>query len=53
MPSPAPTGRAALGSYRGNVGRMAEADEQTAALVFPASDAASDINGLILAFGNG
>lgn len=37
-----------LGGYMSNVGRIADADEVAAAIVFLASDAASDINGAIL-----
>ena len=37
-----------LGGYMSNVGRIAEADEVAAAIVFLASDAASDITGVIL-----
>lgn len=37
-----------VGSYMSNVGRMAEADEVAAAIVFLASDAASDITGVVL-----
>jgi NAD(P)-dependent dehydrogenase (short-subunit alcohol dehydrogenase family) len=36
-----------------NVGRVAEADEQAAVIVFLASDAASNINGVILPVDNG
>ncbi|MEU9896719.1 SDR family NAD(P)-dependent oxidoreductase [Streptomyces phaeochromogenes] len=39
--------------YRGNIGRAADADEQAAAIVFLASDAASNINGVILPVDNG
>ncbi|MCX5398607.1 SDR family NAD(P)-dependent oxidoreductase [Streptomyces sp. NBC_00102] len=46
-------GPAVLGSYMGNVGKPASADEQAAAIVFLASDAASNINGVILAVDNG
>ncbi|MGW7613573.1 SDR family NAD(P)-dependent oxidoreductase [Streptomyces sp. NPDC054766] len=46
-------GPAALGAYMGNVGRPAEAEEQAAAIVFLASDAASNINGVILPVDNG
>lgn len=42
-----------IGAYMGNVGRAAEADEQAAAIVFLASDAASNINGVILPVDNG
>lgn len=37
-----------LGGYMSNVGRIAEADEVAAAILFLASDAASDVNGVIL-----
>jgi len=37
-----------LGGYMSNVGRIAEADEVAAAIVFLASDAASDITGVVL-----
>lgn len=36
-----------------NVGRIAEGDEQAAAIVFLASDAASDINGVVLPVDSG
>jgi NAD(P)-dependent dehydrogenase (short-subunit alcohol dehydrogenase family) len=36
-----------------NVGRVAEADEQAAAIVFLASEAASNINGAILPVDSG
>ncbi|GAA4855971.1 SDR family NAD(P)-dependent oxidoreductase [Saccharopolyspora rosea] len=39
--------------YAANIGRVAEADEQAAAIVFLASDAASNINGAILPVDNG
>ncbi len=42
-----------IGAYMGNVGRTASADEQAAAIVFLASDAASNINGVILPVDNG
>jgi NAD(P)-dependent dehydrogenase (short-subunit alcohol dehydrogenase family) len=47
------TGPTALFAYMGNVGRVASADEQAAAIVFLASDAASNINGVILPVDNG
>lgn len=50
---PAAHGPKALGPYMHNVGRLAEADEQAAAIVFLASDAASNINGVVLAVDNG
>lgn len=37
-----------LGGYMVNMGRMAEADEVAAAILFLASDAASDITGVVL-----
>jgi NAD(P)-dependent dehydrogenase (short-subunit alcohol dehydrogenase family) len=46
-------GPAVLGAYMGNIGRPAEAEEQAAAIVFLASDAASNINGVILPVDNG
>ncbi|MEU5658373.1 SDR family NAD(P)-dependent oxidoreductase [Streptomyces sp. NPDC047737] len=46
-------GPAALAPYMGNVGSPAAADEQAAAIVFLASDAASNINGAILPVDNG
>jgi NAD(P)-dependent dehydrogenase (short-subunit alcohol dehydrogenase family) len=50
---PTTHGPQALGPYMGNVGRVATADEQAAAIVFLASDAASNINGAILPVDNG
>ncbi|MEV6163926.1 SDR family NAD(P)-dependent oxidoreductase [Streptomyces sp. NPDC052052] len=41
-------GPATLGAYMGNVGRPAAAETQAAAILFLASDAASNINGTIL-----
>ncbi|MER6084518.1 glucose 1-dehydrogenase [Streptomyces sp. NPDC001833] len=46
-------GPAALGPYFGNVGQVSEPEEQAAAIVFLASDAASSINGAILPVDNG
>ena len=46
-------GASVIGAYTGNVGRVADADEQAAAIVFLASDAASNINGVILPVDNG
>ena len=46
-------GPRALGPYFGNVGRVSEPEEQAAAIVFLASDAASNINGVVLAVDNG
>jgi NAD(P)-dependent dehydrogenase (short-subunit alcohol dehydrogenase family) len=50
---PAGHGPTTLGPYMGNVGRIAEADEQAAVIVFLASDAASNLNGVILPVDNG
>jgi NAD(P)-dependent dehydrogenase (short-subunit alcohol dehydrogenase family) len=50
---PAAHGPRAVGAYMSNVGRVSEADEQAAAIVFLASDAASNINGVILPVDNG
>jgi NAD(P)-dependent dehydrogenase (short-subunit alcohol dehydrogenase family) len=46
-------GPAVLGAYRHNVGRVADPEEIAAAIVFLASDAASNINGVVLAVDNG
>ncbi|WP_024874377.1 SDR family NAD(P)-dependent oxidoreductase [Saccharomonospora piscinae] len=46
-------GPGVLGRYLGNLGRVADADEQAAAIVFLASDAASNINGVVLPVDNG
>ncbi|RDG35430.1 SDR family NAD(P)-dependent oxidoreductase [Streptomyces corynorhini] len=46
-------GPAALAPYFGLAGRVATADEQAAAIVFLASDAASNINGTVLPVDNG
>jgi NAD(P)-dependent dehydrogenase (short-subunit alcohol dehydrogenase family) len=50
---PAADGPRAIGAYISNIGRVAEADEQAAAIVFLCSDAASNINGAILPVDNG
>ncbi|MEU6148179.1 glucose 1-dehydrogenase [Streptomyces sp. NPDC047081] len=42
-----------LGPYFGNVGRVSQPEEQAAAIVFLASDAASNVNGVILPVDNG
>ncbi|MET9088956.1 SDR family NAD(P)-dependent oxidoreductase [Streptomyces sp. NPDC004237] len=42
-----------IGSYARNIGRLSAAEEQAAAIVFLASDAASNINGVILPVDNG
>lgn len=47
------TGPAVLGNYAGNIGRVAEASELASAIVFLASDAASNVNGVILPVDNG
>ncbi|GAB3442185.1 SDR family oxidoreductase [Streptomonospora sediminis] len=52
-PAAAPTGPAALGNYRGNIGRVADPAELAAAIVFLASDAAGNISGAILPVDNG
>ncbi|MGW3115866.1 SDR family NAD(P)-dependent oxidoreductase [Streptomyces sp. NPDC001107] len=46
-------GPTTLGPYMGNVGRVSQPEEQAAAIVFLASDAASNINGVILPVDNG
>ncbi|MFJ8109575.1 SDR family NAD(P)-dependent oxidoreductase [Streptomyces sp. NPDC096132] len=46
-------GPAALGPHFVNVGRLAEPEEQAAAIVFLASDAASNINGVVLPVDDG
>ncbi|WP_201294839.1 MULTISPECIES: SDR family NAD(P)-dependent oxidoreductase [unclassified Nocardiopsis] len=46
-------GPAVLGNYAGNVGRVARAEELAAAIVFLASDAASNISGAVLPVDNG
>jgi NAD(P)-dependent dehydrogenase (short-subunit alcohol dehydrogenase family) len=51
--TPGDHGPTVLGSYMQNIGRIADASEQAAAIVFLASDAASDINGVILPVDNG
>jgi len=50
---PEALGPQTVGRYMGNIGRVATADEQAAAIVFLASDAASNINGVILPVDNG
>lgn len=46
-------GIATLEPYRQNIGRLAAPEEQAAAIVFLASDAASNINGVVLPVDNG
>lgn len=46
-------GLAVIAGYMANVGRIAQAEELAAAIVFLASDAASNINGAILPVDNG
>jgi NAD(P)-dependent dehydrogenase (short-subunit alcohol dehydrogenase family) len=46
-------GPTALAPYLGSFGRVSEADEQAAVIVFLASDAASNLNGVILPVDNG
>ncbi|MFD6952333.1 3-ketoacyl-ACP reductase [Nocardiopsis sp. TSRI0078] len=46
-------GPAVMGRYAANMGRVAQPEEPAAAIVFLASDAASNINGVILPVDNG
>ncbi|MET1076360.1 MAG: glucose 1-dehydrogenase [Umezawaea sp.] len=46
-------GPAALRPYLGNFGRVSRPDEQAAVIVFLASDAASNLNGVVLPVDNG
>ncbi|MEV4319472.1 SDR family oxidoreductase [Actinocrispum sp. NPDC049592] len=50
---PGAVGPQIVGGYAKNVGRVSTPDEQAAAIVFLASDAASNINGVILPVDNG
>ncbi|ANZ40353.1 3-ketoacyl-ACP reductase [Lentzea guizhouensis] len=50
---PAAHGPEVLARYRQNIGRLAEADEQAAAIVFLASDAAANITGVVLPVDDG
>ncbi|MFI6579173.1 SDR family NAD(P)-dependent oxidoreductase [Nocardiopsis sp. NPDC050513] len=52
-PSPGAHGPAVMGTYAANIGRVAEASELAAAIVFLASDAASNVNGVVLPVDNG
>jgi NAD(P)-dependent dehydrogenase (short-subunit alcohol dehydrogenase family) len=51
--APGTHGPTVLTSFMGNIGRVSDADEQAAAIVFLASDAASNISGVILPVDNG
>ena len=51
--APGSHGPTVIAAYLHNIGRVADPDEQAAAIVFLASDAASDINGVILPVDNG
>ncbi|TPQ20718.1 SDR family NAD(P)-dependent oxidoreductase [Streptomyces sporangiiformans] len=46
-------GPAVLGGHMNNMGRISEPEEQAAAIVYLASDAASSVNGVILPVDNG
>jgi NAD(P)-dependent dehydrogenase (short-subunit alcohol dehydrogenase family) len=50
---PAAHGPQVLARYRQNIGRLANANEQAAAIVFLASDAAANINGVVLPVDDG
>jgi NAD(P)-dependent dehydrogenase (short-subunit alcohol dehydrogenase family) len=50
---PGSHGPTVVASYLQNIGRVADADEPAAAIVFLASEAASNINGVILPVDNG
>jgi NAD(P)-dependent dehydrogenase (short-subunit alcohol dehydrogenase family) len=52
-PDPEAHGPRVISNYMLNIGRIAEADEQAAAIVFLASDAASNITGVVLPVDNG
>lgn len=52
-PTQSPAGPIALGNYAANIGRVAEASELASAIVFLASDAASNISGAILPVDSG
>jgi NAD(P)-dependent dehydrogenase (short-subunit alcohol dehydrogenase family) len=51
--TPGGHGPTVLGSYMANIGRVADADEQAAVIVFLASDAASNVNGVVVPVDNG
>ena len=51
--TPDTLGLAAIGAYAANVGRIAQADEVAAVIVFLASDAASNVNGAVVPVDNG
>ncbi|AGP60578.1 SDR family NAD(P)-dependent oxidoreductase [Streptomyces rapamycinicus] len=50
---PGEHGPAVIGAHTSTVGRIATAEEQAAAILFLASDAASNVNGVILPVDNG
>ena len=50
---PGAAGPASVGAYQSNIGRVATADEIAAAIVFLASDAASNLSGAVLPVDNG
>ncbi|WP_086662339.1 SDR family NAD(P)-dependent oxidoreductase [Lentzea kentuckyensis] len=50
---PATHGPQVLGKYMQNIGRVSQAEEQAAAIVFLASNAASNISGVVLPVDNG
>lgn len=51
--APSPDGPTVIGAYAAGIGRIARAEELAAAIVFLASDAASNISGAILPVDNG
>lgn len=50
---PGAHGPSVIGAHAANVGRVATAEEQAAAIVFLASEAAGNVNGVILPVDNG